>query len=138
VALDLARGLDRDEDGADDGGGDGDVDDIDLRAVVSFHGVLDAPTTLRGRARGNARVAIFHGAADPFSPPERARACLEDLTARGVRDVAFKEWRGVKHAFTRPEKVTPEDHEAGFGYDENAATESWRACVEMLDDAFAR
>jgi dienelactone hydrolase len=53
-----------------------------------------------------------------------------------VERVDVFEFEGARHAFTRPEKVTPKDIEAGFGYDENAARTSWSACASMLDDAF--
>ena len=112
-------------------------DDVgDAVAVASFHGVLDE-CALPGRAMRACRVHVYHGTADPFTSAEALERCERDLAERGATRVEVFAFEGARHAFTRPEKVKPEDIEAGFGYDENAARESWRACVSMLDEAFA-
>jgi len=125
VVLDCARGLgaDRDEDVLDD-----------VRAVCSFHGVLDG-VDLDGTAATSARVLMCHGASDPFVPPENVDACLNDLRQRGIENVQLISFDGVKHGFTRPEKVQQSDFDAGFGYDAEATLASWRACLDLLDDA---
>ena len=123
VVVDVARGLAPNDDVGD------------AVAVASFHGVLDA-CALPGRAAVGCRVHVYHGDADPFTSADALRACERDLKERGVERVDVFEFEGARHAFTRPEKVTPTDIEAGFGYDENAARTSWSACASMLDDAF--
>lgn len=124
VCLDLVRGL-----GASD-----EIEDV--RAVASFHGVLDAPELEGGSVARNAKVRIFHGSKDPFSSPSSVHACLDDLKRRGADDVVLFEYEGCMHAFTRPEKVRPEDLETGFAYDAEAAETSWRECVRMLEETF--
>ena len=125
VALDLARGL-------------APFDDIgEIAGVASFHGVLDAPD-LDGKAARTCEVEIYHGDADPFTTSDAMDACLRDLQGRGIVSKTTKtlRFKGVQHAFTRPEKVTTSDHEAGFGYDEQAATESWESFEAMLHRLF--
>lgn len=124
VVVDVARGASP----SDDVG--------DAVAVASFHGVLDE-CALPGRAMRACRVHVYHGTADPFTSAEALERCERDLAERGATRVEVFAFEGARHAFTRPEKVKPEDIEAGFGYDENAARESWRACVSMLHEAFA-
>lgn len=125
VALDLARGL------APFDGGVGEI-----AGVASFHGALDAPD-LSGEAARACEVEIYHGDADPFTTSDAVDACLRDLEGRGiVSNTKVLRFKGVKHAFTRPEKVKASDHEAGFGYDEKAAMESWKSCEAMLQRLF--
>ena len=125
VALDLARGL------APFDGGIGEI-----AGVASFHGVLDAPD-LGGEAARACEVEIYHGDADPFTTSDAVDECLRDLEGRGiVGNTKVLRFKGVKHAFTRPEKVKASDHEAGFGYDEKAAMESWKSCEAMLQRLF--
>lgn len=126
VALDLARGL---------APFDGGVEEI--AGVASFHGVLDAPD-LDGQAARACEVEIYHGDADPFTTSDALDACLRDLEGRGIAgNTKVLRFKGVKHAFTRPEKVKASDHEAGFGYDEKAAAVSWKSCEAMLQRLFA-
>lgn len=126
VALDLARGL-----------APFDVSVGEIAGVASFHGVLDAPD-LDGEAARACEVEIYHGDADPFTTSHALDACLRDLEGRGiVGNTKVLRFEGVKHAFTRPEKTKASDHEAGFGYDEKAAAESWKSCEAMLQRLFA-
>ena len=74
---------------------------------------------------------LLHGAADPFSSPENVAACLSGLKELGL-PVRLAEFENVKHGFTRPEKTTPEDSDAGFAYDADAAAKSWAMTKTFL------
>ena len=57
----------------------------------------------------------MHGEEDPFSPRSQTLACLDGLDERSLMNdmTAFPQ---TKHAFTRPEKHTKADDDAGFQY----------------------
>ena len=106
-----------------------------LRGVVSFHGSLDRPQIAdpegSGTEKGSTSCLLLHGAADPFSSPENVAACLSGLKDLGL-PVRLVEFENVKHGFTRPEKTTPEDSDAGFAYDADAAAKSWAMTKTFL------
>ena len=106
-----------------------------LRGVVSFHGSLDRPQIAdpegSGAEKGSTSCLLLHGAADPFSSPENVAACLSGLKDLGL-PVRLAEFENVKHGFTRPEKTTPEDSDAGFAYDADAAAKSWAMTKTFL------
>ena len=106
-----------------------------LRGVVSFHGSLDRPQMAdpegSGAEKGSTSCLLLHGAADPFSSPENVAACLSGLKDLGL-PVRLVEFENVKHGFTRPEKTTPEDWDAGFAYDADAAAKSWAMTKTFL------
>jgi dienelactone hydrolase len=115
-----------------------------LAGVVSFHGSLDRPKVKASRTatdtttdtttekRKNTSCLLFHGTSDPFNPPAQVEECLAGLDEQKL-PYELIEFPGVLHGFTRPEKIKPEDAEAGFGYDERAATKSWEMTKAFLD-----
>jgi len=111
----------------------------DLRAAVSFHGILDAPSLFDqsqlSEAQKATKVQVYHGQADPFIPPQKLEAFKDQMQRLGM-DWMIREYPGVSHAFTRPEKIRSEDYAKGFGYDEAAATESWTRARATLREVF--
>lgn len=105
----------------------------ELRGVVSFHGVLDHPSVFtKSDEREPPNALILHGEDDPFTPDEKLKECLDGLTSLGVTwDLQI--YSGAKHAFTRPEKVTDDDFNAGFQYDARSARRSWSACKTFIE-----
>ena len=84
VALELARG------GAD------------LKAVVSFHGVLATRTpAVSGQVK--ASVLVCTGADDPLAPPDHVMAFEEEMRAAAVRDWQLISYGNTLHGFTNPE-----------------------------------
>jgi dienelactone hydrolase len=109
-----------------------------LRGVVSFHGSLDHPSTLNSpppssssSSSSSASVLLLHGDDDPFNPPENLDECTRGLQAAGI-EYEVHVYGGAKHAFTRPEKIKPEDIFSGFGYQPRAAARSWAAARNFL------
>jgi len=104
----------------------------ELRGVVSFHGVLDHPSVFtKSDEREPPNALILHGEDDPFTPDEKLKECLDGLTSLGVTwDLHVYP---CKHAFTRPEKVTDDDFNAGFQYDARSARRSWSACKTFIE-----
>ena len=73
----------------------------DLKAVVSFHGVL---TTTMPAAPGKvkASVLVLTGADDPLAPPEQVAAFEAEMRAAGVPDWQLISYGNTLHGFTNP------------------------------------
>jgi dienelactone hydrolase len=73
----------------------------DLKAVVSFHGVL---TTRTPAASGKvkASVLVLTGADDPLAPPEQVKAFEDEMRAAEVRDWQVISYGNTLHGFTNP------------------------------------
>ena len=76
-------------------------DGADLKAVVSFHGVL---TTTMPAAPGKvkASVLVLTGADDPLAPPEQVAAFEAEMRAAEVRDWQLISYGNTLHGFTNP------------------------------------
>ena len=76
-------------------------DGADLKAVVSFHGVLatKAPA-LPGEVK--ASVLVLTGANDPLAPPDQVAAFENEMRAAGVLDWQVITYGNTHHAFTNP------------------------------------
>ena len=104
----------------------------DLKAVVGFHSGLTAPRPADAKAI-RAKVLVCIGAADPVIPPAQRAAFETEMTDAGV------DWRmilygGVGHSFTTPEVGALGN--PAFAYDASADHRSWRAMVDLFDEAF--
>ena len=105
----------------------------DLKGVVSFHGLFEAP----GNTSGNsvrAKVLALHGWDDPLAPPDMVLALGEELTDMGA-DWQIHAYGNTLHAFTNP---AASDKNAGTVYNEHANRRSWAAMQNFLDEVFAR
>lgn len=107
-------------------------DGADLRAVVSFHGILDnggakPPTEVKPA------VLVLHGADDPIVPPAQVAAFMEEMRAAKA-DWQLVHYGGAVHAFTNPEAA---DHSFGTVYQEAADKRSWRLMASHLEEAFS-
>jgi dienelactone hydrolase len=107
-------------------------DGADLRAIAGFHPGLGLPEPGGSRAiRGS--VLMCCGAEDPIIPPESRRAFEADMQESGVADWRVEVYGGVGHSFTNPR--VDELGMPGFGFDAVADRRSWRALLELLEDA---
>eukprot|EP00892_Ulva_mutabilis_P007768 jgi/Ulvmu1/5363/UM022_0157.1 len=104
-----------------------------LQGVVSFHGILD-----RWETAGDpmtARVLAFHGRKDPFVTPSMLEGFLDEMEQRDVEYEIRLYGANVMHAFTRSEKNTPDDADAGFQFCPRVAHTSWESTLEFLEEA---
>lgn len=99
---------------------------IDLDAVASFHGTLQASQPAEpGRIKAD--ILVLTGGQDPMVPEEQVATFREEMAQAGA-EFEIITYPDAKHAFTNPAA-----DEAGekFGiplaYDEEADRESWRA-----------
>lgn len=103
-----------------------------VRAVVSFHGILQAPPKPPAK-RITAEVLVLHGYDDPTAPPQDVVALGSELTAAGATWELVAYGR-TKHAFSFEGAQKPE---LGLLYDARAARRSWRTALEFLGEALA-
>lgn len=101
---------------------------VDLKAAVSFHGLLTtslpaAPGAIAGD------VVAYCGADDPFGPPADTVAFRAEMAAAGAR-FHITEFAGVAHGFTDPKG---EGGQPGIAYDAAADAISWAGTLALLD-----
>ena len=115
VALELARG------GAD------------LKAVVSFHGVLatKAPA-VSGEVK--ASVLVCTGADDPLAPSGQVKAFEDEMRAAAVRDWQVISYGNTLHGFTNPE-ADGSIMRAAL-YSRQADRRSWASMRSLFDEVF--
>jgi dienelactone hydrolase len=104
---------------------------VDIKGVVSFHGLLGAP----GNTQVNkikAKILALHGRDDPMGLPEQVLAFQEEMTQAGA-DWQFVSYGNTVHAFTNPVANDP-----GFGtvYKADADRRSWQAMKNFFDEIF--
>lgn len=104
----------------------------DVRGVVSFHGVYDAPEgadTLPIKAA----VLALHGWDDPLAPPEAVLGLARELTERGA-DWQMHAFGHTGHSFTNPRAQEPED---GIAYSAAATARAWDTMQRFLAEVLA-
>jgi dienelactone hydrolase len=106
-------------------------DGADLKAVVSFHGVLatKAPATPGAVKAG---VLVMTGANDPLAPPDHVAALENEMRAAGVRDWQVITYGNTQHAFTNP--GADGSFLAGTLYNEQSDRRSWAAMTRFLEE----
>lgn len=115
----------------------------DLRAAVSFHGVLATPLPAApGQVR--AKVLVLHGGDDPFAGDAVFMGKADkvysttlpdflDEMAKANVDCQLVVYTGVVHAFTIPN--ASDFGVAGAKYDELADRRSWQAMGNLFHEA---
>jgi dienelactone hydrolase len=106
----------------------------DLKAVVSFHGVL---TTSLPAAPGEVKssVLVLTGADDPLAPPDQVAAFEEEMRAAKVRDWQVISYGNTLHGFTNP--AADGSMLRSALYSEQADRRSWASMRNLLDEVFA-
>ena len=101
---------------------------LDLRASVSFHGLLKIGEPLESKPK--ARMLVLHGQDDPMVPPSDVATFAEEMKRVGG-DWQFHAYPGVVHAFTNPKANDPD---FGTVYDAEADERSWISMQRFLGD----
>jgi dienelactone hydrolase len=104
----------------------------DLKGVVSFHGLFNAPENLPS-GKITAKVLALHGHDDPMVPPEKVLALETELTAAGV-DWQVHAYGGTMHAFTNPQANAPQ---SGMAYNPAAEKRAWQSMQNFLAEIFS-
>ena len=103
-----------------------------VKGVVSFHGLLHAPTDLEN-SEIIAKVLVLHGHDDPLAPPKQVAAFEQEMTQAGV-DWQLHVYGNTVHAFTNP---LASDFAAGYKFSPNANQRSWQAMTNFFTEIFA-
>jgi len=107
----------------------------DLDGVVSFHGSLGTEQPAKAGAI-KAKIRVFTGTADPFSPPEMVEAFEKEMQAAGA-DFQVTRYPGVKHSFTNPEAdMFAKRFNMPLAYDKAADTDSWQRMQVFFREIF--
>jgi dienelactone hydrolase len=103
----------------------------DIKGVVSFHGLLHAPSGLSSSCK--AKVLVVHGHDDPMVSPKEVLAFEEEMTRLKV-DWQVHVYGGAMHAFTNP---SAQDSSAGTLYNAIAERRSMVSMKQFFDEVFA-
>jgi dienelactone hydrolase len=105
----------------------------DLKAVVSFHGVLATRTpAVSGKVK--ASVLVCTGADDPLAPPDQVMAFESEMRAAKVRDWQVVSYGNTLHGFTNPS--ADGSIMAAALYSEQADRRSWASMRSLFEEAF--
>lgn len=104
---------------------------LDLRGVVSFHGLLKVGEPLE--TRPVAKINVQHGQDDPMVPPADLLAFAEEMK-RVDADWTLHAYPGVVHAFTNPEAA---GDSSVLKYDADADARSWMEMRRFFADLFS-
>ncbi|MDX8127487.1 dienelactone hydrolase family protein [Methylomonas sp. OY6] len=105
---------------------------VDMRGVVSFHGLLGAPENIPN-PQIKAKVMVLHGYDDPMASVEQVLALQDELTKAGA-DWQLHSYGHTMHAFTNPVANNPD---FGTVYQPVADRRSWQAMQNFLSEIFA-
>ncbi len=102
----------------------------DIKAAISFHGLLAAPGNTRENVI-NAKVLVLHGNDDPMVPKSDITALQQELTQAGC-DWQLHVYGNTMHAFTNP---VANDADFGTVYQETFDSRSWQSLQNLLHEA---
>lgn len=106
-------------------------DGADLKAAVSFHGVLTTRTPAASD-KVKASVLVMTGADDPLAPPDQVRAFEDEMRGAGVRDWQIISYGNTLHGFTNPAADGSMMRTAR--YNEQADRRSWTSMQHLFDE----
>lgn len=104
----------------------------DLKAAISFHGLLDAPDLPKKKIK--AKVLVAHGWDDPMVPPQQVLDLGNELKKAGC------EWQLLAFGQTTHAFMVP-DADSGDGmlkYNPESERRAWAATLELLDTIFGQ
>jgi len=104
---------------------------VDIKGVVSFHGLLGAPENNQATDI-KAKVLVLHGCDDPMASVEQLVALQQELTQAGA-DWQIHNYGNTMHAFTNP---VANDPEFGTVYQADADKRSWKSMQNFLTEIF--
>lgn len=104
----------------------------DVKGVVSFHGLLNAPEKKADKP-ASAKVLALHGHDDPMAPDEMVSAFCQEMTDLQI-DWQLHQYGNTVHAFTNP---NANNSDMGTVYNGIADKRSWQAMQNFLTEIFA-
>lgn len=104
---------------------------VDIKGVVSFHGLLVAPDQHK-HPPIKAKVLVLHGHDDPMVPPAQVTTFEKEMVAAKA-DWQLYIYGNTKHAFMNPEA---HDDNLGTVYNELTSRRAWIAMQGFLKEIF--
>lgn len=104
---------------------------VDIKGVVSFHGLLAAPENVKLNDI-KAKVLVLHGSDDPMASVDQVVALQKELTESGA-DWQIHSYGNTMHAFTNP---VANDPAFGTVYQADADKRSWLSMKNFLAEIF--
>jgi dienelactone hydrolase len=104
---------------------------VEIKGVVSFHGLLSKPAHLKSQTI-KAKILALHGYDDPMVSPKDVNEFCQEMTEADV-DWQVHMYGHTQHAFTNPQA---HDEKLGTIYNEVAAQRSWLAMTHFLQEIF--
>jgi dienelactone hydrolase len=101
-----------------------------LRGVITFHGLLNAPTANTDKIY--AKILALHGHNDPMVPPEQVAAFEQEMDQAGA-DWQVHIYGNTMHSFTNP---SSHDKDFGTVYNETADKRSWVSAQNFFKEIF--
>jgi dienelactone hydrolase len=105
----------------------------DLKAVISFHGVLTTAAPAAAAAV-KARILVCTGADDPLVPADQVTTFEGEMRAAKVADWQVVSFGNTLHGFTNPS--ADGSIMASALYNEHADRRSWAAMKSLFEEAF--
>ena len=105
---------------------------LQAKAVVSFHGGLDAGPLLKTDTI-QTKVLVCHGADDPYVSESEQEAFRKEMKNAGA-DWQMIYYSNAVHAFTEPSAGS--DNSTGVAYNEKAADRSWEDMLDLFEEVF--
>jgi dienelactone hydrolase len=106
----------------------------DLKAVVSFHGVLSTKLPAAS-GRVKASVLVLTGAEDPLAPADQVAAFEDEMRRAAVRDWQVISYGNTLHGFTNPAADGSMLRTAL--YSEQADRRSWASMRSLFDEVLS-
>jgi len=104
---------------------------VDLRGVVSFHGVFPAERVAPNTVK--AKILVCHGADDSFITQDQIHQFQDNLRHANA-DWQFITYGGAKHSFTNLD--ADKRGMPGLGYNRAADKRSWKAMLNLFQEIF--
>ena len=105
---------------------------IDLKAAISFHGLLDAPDLPKKKIKS--KILVAHGWDDPMAPPAHVTALGEELTEAKC-DWHLMAFGQTTHAFMVP---GADSGDGTLKHNPNSERRAWTATLELLHEVFGQ
>jgi len=103
---------------------------LDLKAAVSFHGLLDAPDYTSKKSK--TKVLVAHVWDDPMAQPFTVTALGKELTEMEC-DWQIHAYGGTTHAFTVP---GADSGDGTLKHNADSERRSWLSTVDLLGEVF--
>lgn len=104
---------------------------VDIKGIVSFHGLLQAPPSSEPLSI-KSKILALHGFDDPMVPPDHVIAFGQEMTRAKV-NWELNMYGNTMHAFTNPKANDPD---FGTVYHAEVAQRAWLTMVTFFAELF--